>query len=59
MEQLRQHNEFRNEQLQEIFYNYLAAERRYSPLTVRNYMRDIKEFITWGEKSSGAGFSLM
>ncbi len=59
MEQLRQHNEFRNEQLQEIFYNYLAAERRYSPLTVRNYMRDIKEFITWGEKSSGADFSLM
>lgn len=27
------------------FLQYLAAERRYSPLTIRNYRRDIGRFI--------------
>ena len=29
------------------FYEYLEAERRYSPLTVRNYRRDVKRFLLW------------
>jgi integrase/recombinase XerC len=29
------------------FVTYLEAERRYSPGTVRNYTRDIAEFIAW------------
>ena len=29
------------------FLNYLAAERRFSPLTVRNYRRDIERFLAW------------
>ncbi len=29
------------------FIRYLEAERRYSPLTVRNYRRDVKAFLTW------------
>lgn len=29
------------------FIRYLVAERRYSPLTVRNYERDLKRFLTW------------
>lgn len=29
------------------FIRYLEAERRYSPLTVRNYRRDIERFLTW------------
>ena len=29
------------------FLEYLAAERRYSPLTVRNYRRDIERFLEW------------
>ncbi len=29
------------------FVNYLQAERRYSPLTVRNYRRDIDRFLEW------------
>ncbi len=29
------------------FTQYLAAERRYSPLTVRNYRRDIERFLEW------------
>ena len=59
MKQQRRHNEFTNEQLLAIFYNYIAAERRYSPLTIRNYMRDIHDFIAWGKKSSATDFSLM
>jgi len=31
----------------EEFIRYLAAERRYSPLTVRNYRRDIERFLAW------------
>ena len=29
------------------FIRYLEAERRYSPLTVRNYRRDIEQFLAW------------
>lgn len=29
------------------FIRYLEAERRYSPLTVRNYRRDVEQFLTW------------
>lgn len=29
------------------FIRYLEAERRYSPLTVRNYRRDVKAFLAW------------
>lgn len=31
----------------ERFLTYLAAERRYSPLTVGNYRRDIERFMAW------------
>lgn len=29
------------------FLTYLEAERRYSPLTIRNYSRDIERFMQW------------
>ena len=29
------------------FLKYIEAERRYSPLTVRNYRRDIERFVGW------------
>lgn len=29
------------------FLTYLQAERRFSPLTVRNYRRDIERFLAW------------
>ena len=29
------------------FLTYIEAERRYSPLTVRNYRRDIERFLEW------------
>lgn len=29
------------------FIHYLAAERRYSPLTLRNYERDLTQFFDW------------
>lgn len=29
------------------FIRYLEAERRYSPLTVRNYRHDVEQFISW------------
>lgn len=29
------------------FLEYLACERRYSPLTVRNYRHDVSEFMAW------------
>lgn len=31
----------------EKFIDYLQAERRYSPLTVRNYRRDLERFFAW------------
>lgn len=42
----------------ERFRNYITAERRYSPLTVRNYMHDIDEFVAWGQEASGEEFLL-
>ena len=41
-----------NHEIIERFRNYITAQRRYSPLTVRNYMHDIEEFLAWGESSS-------
>ena len=35
------------------FITYIGAERRYSPLTVRNYRRDIELFVAWCERSGG------
>ena len=29
------------------FVRYLEAERRYSPLTVRNYLHDVEQFLAW------------
>lgn len=29
------------------FIRYLSAERRYSPLTVRNYKHDVERFLAW------------
>ena len=29
------------------FLRYLSSERRYSPLTVRNYARDVERFVAW------------
>ncbi len=40
------------------FAGYLAAERRYSSLTVRNYLRDAERFAAWGAEASGGAFSL-
>lgn len=42
----------------ERFAGYLTAERRYSPLTVRNYLRDVESFVRWGEAESSDGFGL-
>lgn len=33
------------------FIEYIAAERRYSPLTVRNYRHDIEQFAQWWRKT--------
>lgn len=38
------------------FITYIEAERRYSPLTVRNYRRDIELFIAWCEQQNGGHF---
>jgi site-specific recombinase XerD len=51
-----QHND--NERVLADFIQYLLTERRYSPLTVRNYRHDISLFAEWGEATS-AGFSLL
>ena len=42
-----------NRQVLELFIAYIERERRYSPLTVRNYRHDIERFIDWGELTSG------
>lgn len=34
------------------FIAWLEGERRYSPLTVRNYRRDIEDFLVWREISA-------
>ena len=46
-----------NSEVIALFRNYITAEKRYSPLTVRNYMRDVEEFMAWGVES-GEEFSL-
>ncbi len=33
----------------ERFIRYIESERRYSPLTVRNYHRDVERFVAWWE----------
>ena len=38
------------------FITYIEAERRYSPLTVRNYRHDIELFIAWCEQQGGGPF---
>ena len=49
-----------NERVLADFIQYLLTERRYSPLTVRNYRHDIEQFIAWGEGSTAEGrFSLL
>lgn len=47
-----------NRQIIDRFIDHISAERRYSPLTVRNYRRDVGEFLAWGEAASG-DFSLL
>ncbi|MDR2893926.1 MAG: tyrosine-type recombinase/integrase [Alistipes sp.] len=37
------------------FVTYLEAERRYSPLTVRNYRRDVEEFAAFLCSGAGTG----
>ena len=42
------------------FIDYLLSERRYSPLTVRNYRHDVELFLAWGEASTAESrFSLL
>lgn len=36
------------------FIRYLTSERRYAPLTVRNYRRDLERFIAWWEEQRRA-----
>ena len=36
----------------EAFMTYIQAERRFSPLTVRNYRRDINSFLSWCASNS-------
>lgn len=46
-----------NEEIIGLFESYLRSERRYSPLTIRNYMHDVASLVAWGE-SRGGGFAL-
>lgn len=45
----------RNEAIIDRFTAYIEGERRYSPLTVRNYRRDIAAFAAWGESEAAGG----
>ncbi len=47
-----------NRNLIDKFITYIAAERRYSPLTVRNYLHDLNSFEEWGCSACGKDFSL-
>lgn len=58
MEDVKASDGIANTELLEGFVEYLLTERRYSPLTVRNYRHDISLFAEWGEATS-AGFSLL
>lgn len=40
----------------EEFVRYLTTERRYSPLTVRNYRHDVECFATWWSTTAGEAF---
>lgn len=42
----------------ERFVNYIQAEKRYSPLTVKNYRRDIERFIRWCEAEAEASLRI-
>lgn len=54
-------HELSNDEILERFISHIASERRYSPLTVRNYRRDAERFIVWGSEQMAAGshFSLL
>lgn len=41
----------------DAFVRYLGAERRYSPLTLHNYRRDVELFVAWWSEMSGEEFS--
>ena len=47
-----------NQALIDKFITYITAERRYSPLTVRNYLHDLTTFEEWGCSACGKDFSL-
>ena len=48
-----------NSEVIALFIDYLLSERRYSPLTVRNYRHDALSFCAWGEASAESEFSLL
>lgn len=49
-----------NSEVITLFVDYLLSERRYSPLTVRNYRHDVESFCAWGEASMpDCDFSLL
>ena len=49
-----------NSEVINSFIDYITIERRYSPLTVRNYRHDVEQFLAWGEASAEEGrFSLL
>ncbi len=48
-----------NKEVIKCFLDYLLSERRYSPLTVRNYRHDVLSFCAWGEASAEGEFSLL
>lgn len=47
-----------NHSLIDRFITYITAERRYSPLTARNYLYDLTTFEEWGRSACGKDFSL-
>ena len=47
-----------NQALIDKFITYITAERRYSPLTARNYLFDLTTFEEWGRSACGKDFSL-
>ncbi|MBR4995168.1 MAG: tyrosine-type recombinase/integrase [Alistipes sp.] len=47
-----------NKTLIDSFITHIAAERRYSPLTARNYEHDLRRFVEWGVASCGEEFDL-
>ena len=48
-----------NSEVIALFIDYLLSERRYSPLTVRNYRHDVLSFCEGGEASAESEFSLL